>query len=297
MLDAAPVGRSWSPYLALLCCSACRRAALLYFPGAARTLAPPPPSSASRRSGSRSRTGDGVTLVAWIIRAPDPAAGRWLLICHGNARQHLRRRAAGPLRRAPGAGPQPARLRLPGIRRERAARRPRPGSMSDAEAAYGICANARRAAGPDRPVRPLAGLGGGGGARQPGARAGIVLDGALTSVTGTGAGDVSLRPGPLDRPRAGTRRSRRSAGSVMPKLFLHARADDVMPDRPRAAALRGRGAAQGVRRARRRAWRCVRGRFRGVLRRHRPLPGFAARGRPYRAEPSRGRRTRTAGGP
>jgi fermentation-respiration switch protein FrsA (DUF1100 family) len=57
---------------------------LIYFPGPERTLVPPPTSLGLPVQRVEIPTEDGVTLVAWTIPA-EPASALWLLICHGNA--------------------------------------------------------------------------------------------------------------------------------------------------------------------------------------------------------------------
>ena len=78
--------------------------------------------------------------------------------------------------------------------------------------------------------------------REP--AAGLVLDGALDLGRGPGAGGVSLTSRCAGSPGAASPRSRRSRASRCPKLFLHARDDEVIPFEPRPAAVRGRGPAQ-----------------------------------------------------
>ena len=58
--------------------------------------------------------------------------------------------------------------------------------------------------------------------------AGLILEGALTSVIDRGAGALSLYPGALDRPQP-VLLDRQDLRVRIPKLFLHARADDVVP--------------------------------------------------------------------
>jgi fermentation-respiration switch protein FrsA (DUF1100 family) len=58
---------------------------LLYAPGPSRTLQPPRPALGLSPERVEIPTADGVTLVAWVMRAPvSDTAGPWLLICHGN---------------------------------------------------------------------------------------------------------------------------------------------------------------------------------------------------------------------
>ncbi len=58
---------------------------LIYFPGIQRTLISPPASLGLPVERVQFPTEDGLTLVAWVIRSAGDAAGSWLLICHGNA--------------------------------------------------------------------------------------------------------------------------------------------------------------------------------------------------------------------
>jgi uncharacterized protein len=58
---------------------------LIYFPGQQRTLIPPPKDLGLPVERVEIPTEDGVILVAWVIRAPKDSTGFWLLICHGNA--------------------------------------------------------------------------------------------------------------------------------------------------------------------------------------------------------------------
>ena len=73
-------------YLAFLLLLRVSESRLLYAPGSSRTLTPAPPALGLAPERVEIPSGDGVTLVAWVIRAPAAdTAGRWLLICHGNA--------------------------------------------------------------------------------------------------------------------------------------------------------------------------------------------------------------------
>jgi pimeloyl-ACP methyl ester carboxylesterase len=58
---------------------------LIYVPGPSSHLTPPPPELGLAPVRVEFPSTDGVRLVAWIVRAPTDTAGRWLLICHGNA--------------------------------------------------------------------------------------------------------------------------------------------------------------------------------------------------------------------
>src|SRR5580765_7628816 len=73
-------------YLAFLLLLRVSESRLLYAPGSSRTLTPVPPALGLAPERVEIPSGDGVTLVAWVIRAPaTDTTGRWLLICHGNA--------------------------------------------------------------------------------------------------------------------------------------------------------------------------------------------------------------------
>ena len=73
-------------YLAFLLLLRLSESRLLYAPGSSHTLTPAPPALGLAPERVAIPSGDDVTLVAWVIRAPaTDTAGRWLLICHGNA--------------------------------------------------------------------------------------------------------------------------------------------------------------------------------------------------------------------
>lgn len=72
-------------YVALLLLLRLYESRLIYFPGQQRTLLPPPAWLNLPVQRAEIPTEDGITLVGWVIpAAPDPM-GFWLLICHGNA--------------------------------------------------------------------------------------------------------------------------------------------------------------------------------------------------------------------
>jgi fermentation-respiration switch protein FrsA (DUF1100 family) len=58
---------------------------LIYFPGRQRSLLSPPPQLGLPVQRVEIKTEDDVTLVSWVIPADTDSAGLWLLICHGNA--------------------------------------------------------------------------------------------------------------------------------------------------------------------------------------------------------------------
>ncbi len=58
---------------------------LIYFPGQQRRLVDPPPGLELPIERVEIPAGDGVRLVGWAIPAASDSSGLWLLICHGNA--------------------------------------------------------------------------------------------------------------------------------------------------------------------------------------------------------------------
>jgi uncharacterized protein len=72
-------------YLALLVLLRLNESRLIYFPGPTRTLLPPPSDLSLPVQRTTFQTEDGVTLASWVIPADSTSTGFWLLICHGNA--------------------------------------------------------------------------------------------------------------------------------------------------------------------------------------------------------------------
>ena len=70
-------------YLVLLVLLRVYESRLIYFPGAERALTPPPPSLDLPVQRVEFTSDDGVRLVGWIM--PASPGDLWLLICHGNA--------------------------------------------------------------------------------------------------------------------------------------------------------------------------------------------------------------------
>jgi uncharacterized protein len=216
-------------YLAFLLALRLSESRLLYAPGVSRTLAPPPEALGLAPERVLIRAGDGITLVAWVIRAPGADRGaRWLLICHGNA---------GNLSDA-GRPAHYAGLRALGLNLlafdyrgygESGGIPSEWGFYGDAEAAYRYLRDTL-AVPPDRIVLFGHSLGSA-VAVELATRvdaAGIVLDGALMSVT---ARAQEVYPYVPVRWLARSRyASIEKIGRVqVPKLFLHAREDDVVP--------------------------------------------------------------------
>lgn len=213
-------------YVLLLIVLRLAESRLLYVPGA-RRLDPPPPDLAPERVHIPST--DGVTLVAWIIRAAPPdSEARWLLICHGNA---------GNLSNA-GRPAHYAGLRALGLNLlafdyrgygESDGEPTEPGLYADAVAAYRYLRDVRHVP-PHRIVLFGHSLGSAVAVdlatREP--AAGLVLDGAVASVVGR-AQEVY----PFVPVRWIARSRYASIEKIervrMPKLFLHAQADEVVP--------------------------------------------------------------------
>jgi fermentation-respiration switch protein FrsA (DUF1100 family) len=216
-------------YLAFLLLLRVSESRLLYAPGASRTLTPAPPALGLAPERVEIPSGDGVTLVAWMIRAPPTdTAGRWLLICHGNA---------GNLSDA-GRPEHYAGLRALGLNLlafdyrgygESGGSPGEAGLYRDAEAAYGYLRDTLGIP-PERIVLFGHSLGSAVAVelatRVP--AAGLVLDGALISVM---ARAQEVYPYVPVRWIARSRfASIEKIGRVkIPKLFLHARQDDVVP--------------------------------------------------------------------
>lgn len=72
-------------YLALLILLWLAESRLVYFPGQQRSLIPPPARLDLRTERVEFNTEDNVQLVGWVMPASFESSGFWLLICHGNA--------------------------------------------------------------------------------------------------------------------------------------------------------------------------------------------------------------------
>jgi fermentation-respiration switch protein FrsA (DUF1100 family) len=216
-------------YLAFLLLLRLSEGRLLYAPGSSHTLAPAPPALGLAPERVEIPSSEGVTLVAWVIRAPArETAGRWLLICHGNA---------GNLSDA-GRPEHYAGLRALGLNLlafdyrgygESGGAPSEAGLYRDAEAAYGYLRDTLEVP-PARIILFGHSLGSAVAVelatRVPAAA--LVLDGALISVI---ARAQEVYPYVPVRWVARSRfASIEKIGRVgIPKLFLHARQDDVVP--------------------------------------------------------------------
>ena len=72
-------------YAGLLLLLRLNESRLIYFPGSGRTLLPPPAYLNLPTQRIPIRTEDGLTLGSWLIPAGPDSTGYWLIICHGNA--------------------------------------------------------------------------------------------------------------------------------------------------------------------------------------------------------------------
>jgi uncharacterized protein len=222
----AGLGLAYVAFLILLRLSESR---LVYAPGPSRTLAPPRSALGLAPERVEIATDDRVTLVAWIVRAPGgDTGGRWLLICHGNA---------GNLADA-GRPEHYAGLRGLGLNLlafdyrgygESGGQPTEAGLYRDAEGAYRLLRDSLGVP-PERIVLFGHSLGSAVAVelatRVP--SAGLILEGALTSLV---ARAQEVYPYVPVRWIARSRyASIDKIGRVsVPKLFLHARSDDVIP--------------------------------------------------------------------
>jgi len=215
-------------YLGVLLLLRLNEPRLIYFPGSARRLIDPPAALQLPVRRAAIRTEDGLTLGSWIIPAGADSTGYWMLICHGTAGKPSQF----------GWPDHSAGLRALGLSLlafdyrgygESEGAPSEAGLYRDADAAYRYLRDELRV----RPERiivfghslgstvavDLAG-------RVP--AAGLILEGALTSVIDRGAELYPYIPVRwIGRSRFSSIDKISRVG--IPKLFLHARADDVVP--------------------------------------------------------------------
>lgn len=214
-------------YVALLILLRVNESRLLYFPGHQRSLIAPPARLNLATERVEIATEDALTLVSWVMRARD-SNGLWLLICHGNA---------GNLsefdRPIHYAGLQRLGLNLLAFDYrgygESGGRPTEEGLYRDAQAAYRYLTERL-----DVPADRVLVFGHSLGSavavdlvsRMP--AAGLILEGALTSVIERGA---ELYPYIPVRWIASSRFSsiEKISTVMIPKLFLHALGDEVIP--------------------------------------------------------------------
>lgn len=211
-------------FLALLRFSESR---MLYVPGASRSLLDPPAGLGLHVRRVELTASDGVRLVSWVIPA-EGGSGYWLLMCHGNG---------GNISEA-GRPRHYAGLRALGLSLlaldyrgygESEGTPSEPGLYRDADAAYRYLRDTLGVP-PERIVVFGHSLGSAVAvelvSRVP--AAGLVLDGALTSVVERAQ---ELFPyAPIRWIAASRYPSIERVGRLtLPKLFLHARDDEVIP--------------------------------------------------------------------
>jgi fermentation-respiration switch protein FrsA (DUF1100 family) len=214
-------------YLAILVVLRLSETRLLYLPGGSRTLLEPPPALGLDVRKVQLTASDGVRLVSWAMPA-EGGSGHWLLICHGNAGNISE--AGRPYHYAGlrGLGLNLFAFDYRGYGESEGAPTEQ-GLYRDAEAAYRYLRDTL-----DIPPERIVLFGHSLGAavavelatRVP--AAGLVLDGALTSVVERAQ---ELFPyAPVRWLAANRYPSIERIGSLrLPKLFLHARDDEVVP--------------------------------------------------------------------
>jgi uncharacterized protein len=215
-------------YVGLLVLLRLSESRLIYFPGHQRHLLAPPSWLGLSTQRAEIPTDDGINLVGWVIPAPDAGNGLWLLICHGNA---------GNLsefdRPVHYAGLRQLGLSLLAFDYrgygESGGSPSEEGLYRDAQAAYRYLRETRRVPS-DRIIVFGHSLGSAVAvdlvSRAP--AAGLILDGALTSVINLGQ---ELYPYIPVRWIAGSKFNslEKVAEIRIPKLFLHAVRDEVVP--------------------------------------------------------------------
>jgi fermentation-respiration switch protein FrsA (DUF1100 family) len=79
------IGAALALYLCILVLLRLFEPHLIYFPGQQRSLVAPPARLGLPIQRVEIPTDDGIKLVGWVIPAQSDSSGLWLMICHGNA--------------------------------------------------------------------------------------------------------------------------------------------------------------------------------------------------------------------
>jgi uncharacterized protein len=216
-------------YAVLLVLLRLNESRLVYFPGSERRLIPPPAELKLPVQRATIRTEDGISLGSWVIPAEaSSSGGYWLLICHGNAGNlsEFGRPAHYVGLRQLGLSLLAFDYRGYG---ESSGAPSEAGLYKDADAAYRYLRDELRVA-PERIIIFGHSLGSTVAvdlaSRVP--SAGLILEGALTSVLERGQELYPYIPVRwIGRSRFNS--LEKISRVRVPKLFLHARADDVVP--------------------------------------------------------------------
>jgi len=215
-------------YVGLLLLLRLNESRLIYFPGPERRLIPPPAGLGLPVQRASIKTADGLVLGSWVIPAGRDSTGYWLLICHGNAGNlsEFGRPAHYAALRELGLSLLAFDYRGYG---ESEGSPSEAGLYKDADAAYRYLRETLKV-----PAERIVIFGHSLGstvavdlaARVP--SAGLILEGALTSVIERGQELYPYIPVRwIGRSRFNS--LEKISRVRVSKLFLHARADDVVP--------------------------------------------------------------------